>query len=263
VIWPDAVHPVGAGFKFSGWSADELEVVQITSVMRKLRDRLGRDDGYTLVELITVMAILGIVLAPLSSSFASGMVHQESQTRREQAYANARVALQRLRLDIHCANGVTSVEQNLYGGFTLTMTESNDQSPSGWCPAVIPAGAASSGVQWCTVPYPGSTTRFDLYRFLGTNPTDCNGGSGSTFETSYLAAQPGAWPTNSAAVGTSGSGTPTSWVGNLWPTSVTCQSGYLPTLSVDLNVNVDPVNHPNEHYEMMDSITLRNAPRCT
>ena len=104
--------------------------MQITSVMKKLRDRLGRDDGYTLVELITVMAILGIVLAPLSSSFASGMVAQASQTRREQAYANARVALQRLRLDVHCASAVTSVEQNSYGGFTLTLTESNDQSPA-------------------------------------------------------------------------------------------------------------------------------------
>ena len=129
--------------------------MQIASVMRKLRERLGRDDGYTLVELITVMAILGIVLAPLSSSFASGMVQQASQTRREQAYANARVALQRLRLDVHCASAVTSVEQNSYGGFTLTLTESNDQSAGGWCPAVIPAGAASSGVQWCTVPLCG------------------------------------------------------------------------------------------------------------
>jgi type II secretory pathway pseudopilin PulG len=209
------------------------------------------------------MAILGIVLAPLSSSFASGMVAQESQSRREQAAANARVALQRLRLDIHCASAITSVEQNTHGGFTLTLTESNDQSPGlrGYCPGVIPAGSSSSGVQWCTVPYAGSTTRFDLYRFLGTT-TDCNGGGGSTFETSYLAAQPGAWPINTAAVGSSGSGTPTSWVGNLWPTSATCQSGYLPTLLVDFNVNVDPVNHPNEHYEMQDSITLRNAPRC-
>ena len=140
VIWPDAVHPGRRWFKFSAWSADELEVVQIASVMRKLRDRLGRDDGYTLVELITVMAILGIVLAPLSSSFASGMVHQASQTRREQAYANARVALQRLRLDVHCASAVTSVEQNAYGGFTLTLTESNDQSPGGLVPRRHPRG---------------------------------------------------------------------------------------------------------------------------
>ena len=191
------------------------------------------------------------------------MVQQASQTRREQAYANARVALQRMRIDIHCAGAGTSIQQNAFGGFTLTLTESNDQSPRGWCPGVIPAGAASSGVQWCTVPRAGSTTRFDLYRFLGTTPTDCDGGFGSTFETSYLAAQPGAWPTNSTAVGVSGSGTPTSWVGNLWPTTTTCQPGYLPTLAIDFNVNVDPVNHPNEHYEMTDSITLRNAPRCT
>ena len=167
--------------------------------MRQLWGRLGRDDGYTLIELITVMAILGIVLAPLSTSFASGMVQQASQTRREQAYGNARVALQRLRLDIHCASAVTSVAQNLYGGFTLTLTESNDQS-AGWCPGVIPAGSDSSGVQWCTVPHAGSTTRFDLYRYLGTNATDCDGGAGSTFQTTYLAAQPGAWPSNSAAV---------------------------------------------------------------
>ena len=84
------------------------------------------------------MAILGIVLAPLSTSFASGMVQQASQTRREQAYANARVALQRLRLDVHCAGAVTSVEQNSYGGFTLTLTESNDQSPGGLVPGRHP-----------------------------------------------------------------------------------------------------------------------------
>jgi len=94
---------------------------------------------------------LGIVLAPLSSSFASGMVSQASQTRREQAYANARVALQRLRLDVHCATAVTSVEQNSYGGFTLTLTESNDQSPAGWCPAVIPAGATIASRDLCGV----------------------------------------------------------------------------------------------------------------
>jgi prepilin-type N-terminal cleavage/methylation domain-containing protein len=235
----------------------------VQGMMRRLGSRLRREDGYTLVELITVMAILGIVMAPLATSWATGVSEEVSQTRREQAYANARLALQRMRVDVHCASAVTNVQQNAFGGFTLTLTESNDQSTKGWCPAVIPAGSGSSGVQWCTIANSGSTTRFTLYRFLGTNPSDCDGGSGSTFEADYLASTPGSWPTNSVAVGSTGSGTPTSWTGNLWPTSVTCQSGYLPTLAIDFNVNVDPDNHPNEHYEIKDAITLRNAPRCT
>jgi prepilin-type N-terminal cleavage/methylation domain-containing protein len=236
--------------------------MQIPSMSRKLRNRLTREHGYTLVELIVVMAIFGLVMAPLATSFANAMVAEASQTRREQAYANARLALQRMRVDVHCASAVTSVAQNAFGGFTLTLTESNDQSPTGWCPAVIPAGSGSSGVQWCTIPVTGSTTRFQLYRFLGTNPTDCDGGVDSTFEVDYLSSIPGAWPSNSVAVGSSGSGTPSDWVGNLWPTPVTCQSGYLPTLAIDFNVTVDPDAHPNEHYEIVDSIVLRNAQRC-
>jgi prepilin-type N-terminal cleavage/methylation domain-containing protein len=219
--------------------------------------------GYTLVELLVVMLILGLVMTPLVASFASAMVQEVDQSRREQAYANARLALQRMRVDIHCATGVAQVEQNAYGGFTLTLAEVSDTSPTGWCPGVIPAGSGSSGVQWCTIPYPGSTTRFVLYRFLGTNPTDCNGGSGSTFQVDYLAAAPGVWPTNSVAVDSTGTGTPTSWVGNLWPTPPACLAGRLPTVAVDLNVAVDPVGHPTEHYELADTIALRNADRCT
>jgi prepilin-type N-terminal cleavage/methylation domain-containing protein len=239
--------------------------MRVREMIRGFGRRLGREDGYTLVELITVMAILGIVMAPLATSWATGVAQEVSQTRREQAYANARVALQRMRIDVHCATGVTTVEQNAYGGFTLTLTEANDQTTDlkGWCPAVIPAGSGSSGVQWCTIAHSGSTTRFTLYRFLGTNPTDCDGGSASTFEADYLASTPGSWPVNSAAVASTGTGTPTSWTGNLWPTAVTCQSGYLPTVAIDFNVNVDPDNHPNEHYEIKDAITLRNAPRCS
>lgn len=232
------------------------------TTLRTLWNRARCDGGHTLVELIVVMSILGVVIAPIASSFATGMSQQVIQTRKLQAYANARLALQRMRVDVHCASAVTSVAQNGFGGFTLTLTESNDQSPSGWCPGVIPAGSGSSGVQWCTIPHAGSTTRFTLYRFLGLNPTDCDGGSGSTFEVDYLAATPGTWPTNSLAVGASGIGSPTDWVGNLWPTSPTCASGHLPTLATDFNVAVDPDVHPNDHFEIHDAIALRNAQRC-
>lgn len=233
--------------------------------------RLRREDGYALIELITVMIILGTILTALVGSFVTGMNHEVDQTRREQAYENARVALQRMRLDIHCSGGLTSVDQNAYGGFTLTMTEAGDGQP-GNCPGVVPAGDQSVGVQWCTVPYPGqilgSETRFVLYRFLGTVASDCgSGGSSSTFQVDYIAVPPTGWPQNLPATTSPPTG-PIPWVGNIWPPGTLCSDGTasvgaLPTVAVDLSAALDPVKYPQENYELRDAIALRNANRCT
>jgi prepilin-type N-terminal cleavage/methylation domain-containing protein len=236
-------------------------LMRILTALRKARARLRREGGYTLVELIVVLLVLSIVLTPIVTSFTSAMAQEVDQNRREQAYGNARIALQRLRVDIHCATGLTAVQQNSFGGFTLTLTE-NDSSKVGWCPAVIPSGTATTGVQWCTIPYSGSPTRFVLYRFLGVGASACDGGAGSTFEVDYLAATPGVWPTNTSAIDIAGTALPTTWVGNLWPTSPTCATGTLRTLAIDFNVAVDPVNFPNEHYELKDTIALRNTDPC-
>jgi type II secretory pathway pseudopilin PulG len=203
------------------------------------------------------MLILGTVLAALVGSFASAMNQEVGQVHRQQAYQNARLALQRMRLDIHCAGGVTSVDQNDGGGFTLTLTE-NYQGQSGWCPGVIPAGDVSVGVQWCTVPYgsPPSSTRFVLYRYLGLDPSDCAGSGTSTFEVDYVAAPLSGWPTNSKTTTP-----PTAWDGNIWPEPAACSVGSLPTVAIDLRVALDPVNKPNEDYELKDEIALRNANR--
>ncbi len=220
--------------------------------------RARREDGVTLIELITVMVILGIVLAGLVGSFTSAMRQEVDQTSREVAYSNARLALDRMRVDIHCAgNTLPQVDQNPYGGFTMTLTESHEGQP-GWCQTVVPAGDTSSGVQWCTVPYLSSTTRFVLYRYIGLNASDCGaGGSGSSFEVDYVAIPPGGWPTNTDA-----SPVPTNWIGNLWPTSTACPSASLPTVSVDVNVAQDPVVSPKQNYELKDEIAVRNANRC-
>src|SRR5438034_462989 len=85
---------------------------------------------------------------PLVMSFATGMRQEVDQTRREESYANARLALQRMRVDVHCATA-GGVAQNAYGGFTLTLQENNDAGDgAGWCPSVLPAGSGVSGVQW-------------------------------------------------------------------------------------------------------------------
>jgi prepilin-type N-terminal cleavage/methylation domain-containing protein len=229
-----------------------------SSLHRWLIRRLRRTDGFTLIELIVVLTILATVMTPLIVSFSTSMKHDVDQTRREQAYANARIALQRLRVDVHCAsNTVAQINQNSYGGFTLTLSE-NHQGQDGWCPGVIPAGDSSSGVQWCTVPHSGSTTRFVLYRYIGTDLSDCGSTSASTFQVDYVAIPPGGWPTNSSAAGP-----PTSWIGNLWPTADACASGSLPAVAFDINVALDPVNFPKERYELRDQIAIRNANRCS
>lgn len=224
----------------------------IAAAARRARD----ERGVTLPELLAVLAILLIVLTPLVASFASALRNEADQTQREAAYSAARLAVQRMRTDLHCASGVTAVNPNAYGGYTLTLTQANDTSP-GWCPGVIPQGSGSSGVQWCTIPYPGSTTRFRLFRFLGLNPTDCDGGAGSTFQIDYIAPPTGGWPTNAAVTPA-----PASWQGNLWPTAETCPANRLPTLTVRLNTSVDPDATPYRHYELIDAIALRNAERC-
>jgi prepilin-type N-terminal cleavage/methylation domain-containing protein len=217
---------------------------------RAMRPRVRGEAGYTMIELIVVMAIMGIVLAALTTSFAAGVSAESGTIRRAEAEGNARTAVNRMRMDIHCASAAPAPQENPYGGFTLTLTE----SPS-TCPFVT---STSSGVQWCTIPVSGSTTQWQLFRFLGTLLTDCNGSANSTLLVDYITQPSAGWPTNSDS-----SPTPPDWAGNLWPSAPTCTTGSLPAVSVQLTVNVDPVGHPFERYELQDSIALRNALRCT
>jgi prepilin-type N-terminal cleavage/methylation domain-containing protein len=205
--------------------------------------------GYTLIELLAVMSILGFVMLGLTTSFAAGLRAETGAMRRAQAQENARIALNRMRIDIHCASGAPASQENPYGGFTLTLTESPNT-----CPSVT---TTSAGVQWCTIPYPGSTTRWQLFRFLGTILTDCDGSSGTSLLVDYLTAPTAGWPSNSGT-----SPAPADWDGNLWPTTPTCPAGNLPAVAVDLTVNTDPVAHASERYELTDTIALRNALRC-
>jgi prepilin-type N-terminal cleavage/methylation domain-containing protein len=208
------------------------------------KQRLLDERGFTLVELIVVMLIMGTVLLGLSTAMISGTSSEVAIAKRQTAQENARVALERMRLDIHCASASLPPQENGYGGFTLTLTETQNV-----CPAVT---NLPSGVQWCTIPYSGSTTRFQLYRETSGN---CDGVN-TTLLVDYIAAPAAGWPANSTS-----SPTPVDFVGNIWPTPGTCSTGSLPTVSVDINVAPDP-NHPEGQYELKDSIAPRNALPC-
>jgi prepilin-type N-terminal cleavage/methylation domain-containing protein len=227
-----------------------MAYLRLSRAYRLVRARAREEAGYTLLELLTVVAIMGIVLAGVTTSFAAGLNAETGTIRRAQAQQNARLALDRMRIDVHCASGAPAPQENPYGGFTLTLTESPDI-----CPAVT---TTSSGVQWCTIPYAGSTTHWQLFRFLGTQLSDCGGGGVSTLLVDYITPPASGWPSNGGT-----SPTPADWDGNLWPTAPSCPAGRLPVVALSMTVNVDPDGHPDRAYELTDSIALRNALRCT
>lgn len=239
-----------------------------SEVSLKAIRRLTDDRGYTLAELVVLVSLLSVVLAPLATSLVSSFRSQALIVRREKAAQDARLAMQRMQVDIRCAGNDTSVDQNGVGGFTLTLSENNGSSPGqvGWCPGVIPAdlSAASQpdGVQWCTAPAgDGSFVLYRYYVYSAGDATQCGETPNASFQVDGIVEPAAGWPVN-----TNTTSTPDSWVGNLWPSGERCEngtasSGALPMLSVDINVAPDTA-HLSDHYEIRSSIGLRNASRC-
>ena len=78
-----------------------------------LRDR----SGFTLVELLAVLAIFLVIVTALTTLFVSGSKAELDANHRFQAQQNARVALDRFRRELHCSSGVTNTD-----GSALTAT---------------------------------------------------------------------------------------------------------------------------------------------
>ena len=67
---------------------------------------LAQEEGFTLVELLVVILLMGIILAPLIDSMVSALNAQAQQTNVVSAQEQARLAMERMRKDIHCAHSV-------------------------------------------------------------------------------------------------------------------------------------------------------------
>jgi prepilin-type N-terminal cleavage/methylation domain-containing protein len=75
-------------------------------VIERVRSRLGGEAGYSLVEMLTVMVIMGVVLGGITDVFVSGSKAQAEQDNRFQAELTTRLALDKIRRDIHCATTI-------------------------------------------------------------------------------------------------------------------------------------------------------------
>ncbi len=89
-------------------------------IWKRLR-RLRGERGYTLVELLVVLAIFTTVVTALVALFTSGAKAELDMNRRFEAQQNARLALDRMRRELHCASGITATPNTAVSSITVAL----------------------------------------------------------------------------------------------------------------------------------------------
>ena len=177
--------------------------------------------GYTLVEMLVTLVIMSVVMTALTTLFVNASNAELDMNNRFQAQQSARLALDKMRREVHCGSVATPAGQS--SSVTLTL------------PAYCKTGSGS--ITWCTRSV--ATNRYALYRVVGAT---CSGG---VKWADYLA---------SSSAATCSDGT-------FCIFTYTAQStSSLAMLKVDFPVNVKP-SKSVEMYELIDNIVLRNSTR--
>ena len=119
-------------------------------------------DGFTLPEVLVVLAIIGVVLVGITQLLTSALTSEKDQSNRTQAQQDARLGLDKLRREIRCANGLTT--SSGYPASTITIQLGS------YCPT---AGGVATTVTWCTKDKNGATPPvagaqpYTLWRYTG------------------------------------------------------------------------------------------------
>jgi prepilin-type N-terminal cleavage/methylation domain-containing protein len=188
----------------------------------RLLRALREERGYSLIEMLIVLSITSVVMGALTVLFIQASNAELDTNNRFQAQQTARLALDKMRREVHCASMATPSGQS--SSITLTL------------PNYCKTGNGS--ITWCTRNV--STNRYALYRVVGST---CSGG---VKWADYLV------PTSSAP----------DCSGALCIFTYTAQSTVsLAKLHVDFPVNVKP-SKSVELYELADDIVLRNSSRA-
>ena len=117
---------------------------------QRVRERLAAEGGYSMFELLTVMVILAVVMGAITTMLVTGSNAEIDMNNRFQAQTNARLALDKVRREAHCASLVTT---SVATTVTLTM------------PSQCPSALGQTYVTWCTQ---ASGSSYELWRYQGT-----------------------------------------------------------------------------------------------
>jgi prepilin-type N-terminal cleavage/methylation domain-containing protein len=146
-------------------------------------NRLRAEGGMTLVELLVVLVIMVVVLAALVDLFVSAIHSQTDQTNRVSAQQDARLALERLRREIHCASAVTASSTTLV---TVSIPPSCFGTTLGSAITTLPqatitvanANGFPSGTNTFSI---GSSGTITCTGKTSTTFTGCTGGTGGPY----------------------------------------------------------------------------------
>jgi prepilin-type N-terminal cleavage/methylation domain-containing protein len=128
--------------------------------MRRLRGQ----GGYTMIELLAVMAIFMTVVTAMTTLFISGARAELDENRRFTAQSNARLALDKLRRELHCSSGITQTDNSPLAAPPTTYAAIRVTLPS-HCPGT---GGAQVTVDYATVAK--GTDRWELRRTKSGGP---------------------------------------------------------------------------------------------
>jgi prepilin-type N-terminal cleavage/methylation domain-containing protein len=198
-------------------------------------------DGYTAVEMLIVMVILGVVMGGIIAIFVSGINADADQTRRYQDQQDARTSLVRMTREVHAACTVSA--PNTYNTWTSGVTF---YFPADSCVA------GTKSVTWCTKT---SGSAYALYRGLGTSCA-----SATTKYADFVTASNifVFLPPNSHLVAPT---TTTLGAGTASTNIVTQDNAWsLPRLHVQFTVDRGG-SKKVDRYTLVDDITFRNAQR--
>jgi prepilin-type N-terminal cleavage/methylation domain-containing protein len=126
-----------------------------TSRYRSAWGRLGGERGFTLAEMLVVLLILAVVIVAITQLFISGIKSENDQTLRAQAQIDARLALDQLRREVHCAGAVNPNPNGTWPTQAITV------SLGTWCHSNTTG--ATTYVTWCTVSL--GSGRYQLWRY--------------------------------------------------------------------------------------------------
>ncbi len=182
------------------------------------------------MEMLTATAILGIVLGGLTQLFVSASKSQVDQTNRVRAQLTARVALDQLRREIHCASAVSPTTGFPVASITITLGT--------YCPT---SGGATTAT-WCVKDKNGNApptagSPYTLWRYVGAS---CSGTglkrARDLVDTSVVTA------------------------GKIFRTYAP-PSGVLTLTSIGVDIPVRVGVSGHGLFEFKDNIALRNTPR--